>query len=66
MTFNIELRIRINQELEQQVEFLKKKLNEVSNASLVRRLIQEKYHDVGPDGPSARKTREEIVLMEGE
>lgn len=64
MTFNIELRTRINENLIEQIEFLKKHLNEPSNASLVRRLIQDKYKDVQHGSADSREKQLNIVELE--
>ena len=66
MSFDIELRVRINEELERQAEVLKERLNEPSNASLVRRLIQDRFKDLEQDAPPSRDAREELTSSEVE
>jgi len=44
--FDKEVRVKINDTLQNQLDFIKEKENQPSNASMVRQLIQDRYNEL--------------------
>lgn len=59
--FDKELRVRINDDLDQQLQVIMKKENDLSKASMIRRLIQDRYNELLENYPELNSKKEGIV-----